>query len=254
MFKQVFMILLLGHILGDFYAQTETMAKKKENTARWVWLHGLSYGVTILVVLLPIISWQIFIAGITAAVLHLLIDVMKYYYVIRVKKKSKLSQLRERNIFFADQCLHILCLIIISYYFIISKGSIGMLDGVPTFFAITGLSAMGCLRWVTALLIIHKPANIVISKLLIVYKPKEEKKDRKIKDDLNAGRFIGTVERIIILIFISISQFSAIGLVLTAKSIARYDRISKEKDFAEYYLLGTLVSTLIVIVAVCVIF
>lgn len=32
---------------------------------------------------------------------------------------------------------------------------------------------------------------------------------------------------------------SAIGLVLTAKSIARYGRISKEKNFAEYYLLGT---------------
>ena len=40
-----------------------------------------------------------------------------------------------------------------------------------------------------------------------------------------------------------------IGLVLTAKSIARYDRISKDKDFAEYYLLGTLLSTAIAIVA-----
>ena len=44
-------------------------------------------------------------------------------------------------------------------------------------------------------------------------------------------------------------QYSAVGLVLTAKSIARksiarYDRISKDQSFAEYYLLGTLLSTI----------
>lgn len=31
---------------------------------------------------------------------------------------------------------------------------------------------------------------------------------------------------------------------MTAKSIARYDRISKDQEFAEYYLLGTLLSTI----------
>jgi len=81
---------------------------------------------------------------------------------------------------------------------------------------------------------------------LAIYKPESNEAEKK--KDNNAGRFIGTVERIIILIFISIGQYSAIGLVLTAKSIARYDRISKEKDFAEYYLLGTLISTVVVIV------
>ena len=43
-------------------------------------------------------------------------------------------------------------------------------------------------------------------------------------------------------------QFSAIGLVLTAKSVARYNKIAEDKDFAEYYLLGTLLSTVLVIV------
>ena len=41
----------------------------------------------------------------------------------------------------------------------------------------------------------------------------------------------------------------AVGLVLTAKSIARYDRISKDKDFAEYYLMGTLLSTICAVIA-----
>ncbi len=66
--------------------------------------------------------------------------------------------------------------------------------------------------------------------------------------DNNARRFIGTIERIIMLIFLSIGQYSAIGLVLTAKSIARYDKIAKEPEFAEYYLLGTLLSTLAVVI------
>lgn len=42
----------------------------------------------------------------------------------------------------------------------------------------------------------------------------------------------------------ALPDYSAVGLVLTAKSIARYDRISKEQEFAEYYLLGTLLSTI----------
>ena len=44
-------------------------------------------------------------------------------------------------------------------------------------------------------------------------------------------------------------QISAVGLVLTAKSIARYDRISKDQEFAEYYLLGTLLSTICAVAA-----
>ncbi len=62
------------------------------------------------------------------------------------------------------------------------------------------------------------------------------------------------LERLIIVIFLSINQYSAIGLVLTAKSIARYDRISNDQAFAEYYLLGTLLSTIMVIVTYLLVF
>ena len=56
------------------------------------------------------------------------------------------------------------------------------------------------------------------------------------------------------LILIYMNQYSAIGLVLTAKSLARYDRISKDEKFAEYYLLGTLISAGIVIGCAALIF
>lgn len=58
---------------------------------------------------------------------------------------------------------------------------------------------------------------------------------------------LGNIERFIMILFLGYNQYSAIGLVLTAKSIARYDKISKEEDFAEYYLLGTLMSTVCVV-------
>lgn len=109
------------------------------------------------------------------------------------------------------------------------------------FFYTIGLSEITVYKWVLGMLIIHKPANILIQKLIHNYKP-------KVKIDNNVGRVIGSVERAIMFILIYMNQYAAIGLVLTAKSIARYDKITKEKDFAEYYLLGTLISLGIVIV------
>ena len=50
------------------------------------------------------------------------------------------------------------------------------------------------------------------------------------------------------LILLSLGEYAAVGLVLTAKSIARYDRISKDPAFAEYYLIGTLTSIIMVFV------
>lgn len=65
---------------------------------------------------------------------------------------------------------------------------------------------------------------------------------------LRAGRTIGILERWLIVTLILISQYALLGLVLTAKSIARYKQL-EHADFAEYYLLGTLYSTLIALFA-----
>ena len=49
-------------------------------------------------------------------------------------------------------------------------------------------------------------------------------------------------------------QWTAIGFVLTAKSVARYNKISEDPQFAEYYLLGTLLSSLLIMVSYYLIF
>ena len=70
-----------------------------------------------------------------------------------------------------------------------------------------------------------------------------------IKDPLyRRGKIIGVIERAIILVLAISSQFTAIGFVIAAKSIARTSKIEKDPDFAEEYLIGTLSSCLIAII------
>jgi hypothetical protein len=98
------------------------------------------------------------------------------------------------------------------------------------------------------LILCAKPANIAIKACIGHYRPSAEdgaEDDRTRK----AGATIGTLERLMILVLLSLGQYAAIGLVLTAKSIVRYEKISKVPQFSEYYLMGTLASMLITIVA-----
>ena len=63
-----------------------------------------------------------------------------------------------------------------------------------------------------------------------------------------AGAVVGVLERLIMGIFVLMGQFAAIGLIFTAKSVARYNRISENQSFAEYYLIGSLFSMISVLV------
>jgi hypothetical protein len=246
MFREYFILFLLAHILGDFYIQTAKTAEKKEKSMKWVLIHGLYYLVVMFLIILPILTWEIALGATVAAILHCFIDIVKFMYLLYKRKRKKLTQIVERNVFFIDQLVHSICLTGIAYWLVRNNIQSKETHIFMDFFNMIEISEVQVLSWLLALLIINKPANIAISKLLMIYKPENKNEDKN--HDKNAGRFIGTVERIIMLIFLSIGQYSAIGLVLTAKSIARYDKISKEKDFAEYYLLGTLISTAIVIV------
>lgn len=64
------------------------------------------------------------------------------------------------------------------------------------------------------------------------------------REQENAGEWIGVLERIITLSFVLADSYTAIAFALTAKSIARFKEL-ENKDFAEYYLLGTSTSVAI---------
>ena len=57
----------------------------------------------------------------------------------------------------------------------------------------------------------------------------------------NAGMYIGWLERFLILTALLLRPPATAGLVLTAKAIARYPEF-KHVRFAEYFLIGTLLS------------
>lgn len=62
--------------------------------------------------------------------------------------------------------------------------------------------------------------------------------------EFNAGRVIGILERLLIYFFVLNAQYTAIGFVMAAKSFTRFRELEK-RSFAEYVLVGTLLSALL---------
>ena len=63
-------------------------------------------------------------------------------------------------------------------------------------------------------------------------------------DEPARGRVIGYLERTIVFLLVFSGNVSAIGLVLVAKGIARFQQLD-DRGFAEYFLIGTLMSVLV---------
>jgi len=61
--------------------------------------------------------------------------------------------------------------------------------------------------------------------------------------ELARGRIIGVLERGLTLTLVLQGQYGALGLIVAAKALARF-RGLEDRDFAEYFLIGTLASLL----------
>ena len=95
-----------------------------------------------------------------------------------------------------------------------------------------------------AVLICWKPSNIFIKLVLKHYSvnmPQEK------EGGFNAGALIGTIERWLILIFVCLQRYDALGLLIAAKSIIRFGDSQTNKS--EYVLAGTLLSIFIAVLA-----
>ena len=62
--------------------------------------------------------------------------------------------------------------------------------------------------------------------------------------DIARGRTIGALERALALTFVLLGQYGALGLLIAAKSLARFKAL-EDREFAEYFLIGTLASLLL---------
>lgn len=243
MFKIIFLILLSAHIVGDFYLQTERLAKKKEKYWKALLVHCVLYAMMCIVIILPVWSKYMLAGMLVMSISHALIDTAKYFYIKRLKVRK--VNINTGKIYIVDQFIHIMLMGVIALWVVINIDKITLNQYVKNILDIVEVSPYSLLVWVVILLSVDKPCNITIKKILAVYKPRNQMKIR-VKEK-RVGAFVGLLERLIIIILLWNGQYSAIGLVLTAKSIARYNAISENVDFAEYYLLGTLLSTLMVI-------
>jgi hypothetical protein len=64
--------------------------------------------------------------------------------------------------------------------------------------------------------------------------------------DVARGRAVGSLERALALTLVLLGEYSAVGWIIAAKSLARFKQL-EDREFAEYFLVGTLASFLLAV-------
>jgi Flp pilus assembly pilin Flp len=225
---QLFLLQLLAHILTDYTFQTDRKAADKNEKgfkSKFLKWHAL-----IMFISAWLLSFQIYF------VVGALLIALTHYIIDGFKPNLNRSAAFGRYAFFIDQGLHLVILGVIVYTYSIyfKLDTVFYLDINSTYLAM-GIGYLIC----------GKPANIVIKE---IFKASKIEFEGMNKEDLpNAGRLIGIVERWLVLTFILIGQFSAVGFLIAAKSILRYKNEEKGINKSEYVLIGTLISFAIAI-------
>lgn len=209
--------LVIAHVIGDFYLQTDHFCRQKATLklkSPFLYFHALIVGL-LSWLLVPTHSFWLCFLIITVS--HLTID------IIKVHLPHSLGS------FCLDQLAHVAVLTAIAALF---RTDITLpaqrMDFSSTFSA----------PWLLlAILVCMKPANIFIKLVLGKYQVGESETCNDIK---NAGALIGVLERLLTILFVMLRQFEAIGFIIAAKSLLRF----KETDTAktEYVLAGTFLS------------
>ncbi|MEA1993508.1 MAG: hypothetical protein U9N35_03820 [Euryarchaeota archaeon] len=76
---------------------------------------------------------------------------------------------------------------------------------------------------------------------LIRWALKRYKREIQLSGLKDAGLVIGMIERVLVLTFVLVGEYTAITIIFAAKSIARFNDL-KNRKMSEYYLIGTFLS------------
>ncbi len=234
-------LFLIAHVLGDFYLQSKAIAKGKQTSFKNLVIHGIVYLLAMAMVILPLLGLTFLKWVLLAASLHFLVD----WFKILFTQKRSLTDKNKTRLYLMDQLLHII-LLAGTVFIAAQVETIQWTSVMSPLIEYFNLEIGLFLKWMLALLIVIKPVSITIGIVLWQYQPITV--DKEEVGHPGVGALIGILERLIILVMLSQSQYAAIGFVLTAKSIARYNKLIENPQFSEYYLLGTLLSMLLVIV------
>lgn len=165
-------------------------------------------------------------------------------------KTEQISRKRNRNRILV-LCLHFLVIGVLSSP-LFSLSFNGLAAGIYSFLQnVLLIEPFGRMEWMSfqivafGFLLVINEMNILLRYLLEVFrlKPIGEEGSETDEKEYNTGRLIGVLERIFVFVFVLLSQYTAIGFILAAKGVARFQDF-KSRTFAEYVLIGTLLSTL----------
>lgn len=213
--------LIAAHIIADFPLQPDSWIRQRREK-HWksnsLWLHVFLHGGLAWFFVFELQAWWL---GAVIVVTHLFIDIWKSY------RPDKLAY------FFLDQCGHLIVI------FLLWSIYTGFLPHVPHYL----YGVMGNVHvWLMILgyVLVIWPIGIIIQQFV---KYRFEMKDNDNQGLETAGKWIGYFERILVLTFMLLSAYSALGLLIAAKSILRIGVDGKSgRKQAEYILIGTLMS------------
>lgn len=217
---QLMIMQLIAHLLSDFILQPQSWCDKKEKTVftPYLFYHSVVILVTSYALSFDFGFWK---AAILLTTIHFLIDGVKSYLIQKTKNK---------HLFFTDQLLHLLTIVGVVLWYDSNCG-------------IHFLFEMETKTWaiIAGFLLCTKPANIIIKFLFRAFSietPVDNPDNDEEKSLPNAGKLIGISERLLALALILLGQYEAVGLIIAAKSILRFNATQK----SEYVLVGTLLS------------
>ena len=236
-FLTSFLGLYLAHLLTDFVLQSDRMVTSKKRGAALAYVeHGAIHFFSAALFLgfaIPGLAVRLgFYASILGLTLvHLAIDWVK----IRLVRSEMVED--GAATFLGDQAVHALTIFLTAW--LITRPSFGTL--------------LAKVHWAQSA--IEKPLLVSVVYVGVIFgggyvirfltKPLT-KQDMSILGETsnemqNAGMYIGWLERFVVLTALVLQSPATVGLILTAKSIARYPEM-KSVRFAEYFLIGTLLS------------
>ncbi|MCX9083684.1 MAG: DUF3307 domain-containing protein [Candidatus Methanoperedens sp.] len=218
--------LIIAHLLSDFVFQSDSWVNQRFKFgwhSKHLYIHGIIAG-----------SLAYFASGLWGNIWILIFVAITHILIDGVKIKSK-DNIRS---FLIDQLAHFVIFLFI-WIVIINPGR----EKMDAFVQIL-LPGIKIWTIIAAYLIILWPSSKFISKLTEKWRVDSENICPKDESLDTAGRWIGWLERFLILTFVLLQQFGAIGLLVAAKSIFRFN---ESRKVGEYVLIGTLLSFAIAI-------
>lgn len=223
--------LFVAHVVADFYLQTDESCIRKAEKG----LKGWELYKHVLCVLalswLVVFDWNGWWLAAVVAGSHLVIDALKPYVQKRCGTNNELW------VFVTDQLLHLGVLGSAGYLWLQynSWQEFDWLMECPQRYVLLA----------TALVLAHKPSNILLNLIIKYYEvpvPNDSSDgESEPHGAFHSGALIGTLERVLMIVLIVMSQYEAIGFLIAAKSILRFSSVN-ESEKSEYVVAGTFIS------------